>query len=210
MGVFVSMGSLALGCGGGGPLERPSDTAVQASAVGTNRCTAEGDEQRLFVVDWDATDLAAFESRAGRDVVFVKYDECKVTILHGCSDDGIAGRYGAYDKAIATSGTVESLVVKDTSADAERQALRQQQLLRVRQLLTLNEKAITELERVSAALGVVAFGEDAAFDGFAGAVGFVLDAGVNVVHAPQEQEIRYLLHDFHGVGDAAGPEGIPD
>lgn len=114
MGVLVSAGSLALGCGGSGPLDRPSDTAVEASAVGKNRCTAEGDEQRLFVVDWDATDLAAFESRAGRDVVFVKYADCKVTILHGCSDDGIAGRFGAYDKAIATSGTVESLVVKDT------------------------------------------------------------------------------------------------
>lgn len=112
-GVLVVLGSSAFGCGGVGPLDRPGDTAVEASALGKGRCTTEGDEQRLFVVDWDATDLAAFEARAGRDVVFVQYADCKVTMLHGCSDDGIAGRFGTYGKAIATSGTVESLAVKN-------------------------------------------------------------------------------------------------
>src|SRR5688500_19056798 len=65
-GLLPCIASCLLGCGGGGPLERPSETAVQKSALGEQRCVTQGDEQRLFVVDWDATDLAGFESRAGR------------------------------------------------------------------------------------------------------------------------------------------------
>lgn len=97
-----------LACGGPG---NPGKGAVDASALGKNKCVTDGDEHRLFIVDWDATDLASFESRAGRDLVLVKYEGCKVTILNGCSDEGIAGRYGTYRKPIPTSGTVESLSV---------------------------------------------------------------------------------------------------
>lgn len=101
-----------VGCAGGGALDRPSETAVQRSALGEQRCVAEGDEQRLFVVDWDATDLASFQARAGRDLVVVRYDRCRVTMLHGCSDDGIAGRFGSYRKPVETSGGLETLSVR--------------------------------------------------------------------------------------------------
>lgn len=111
----ISLASLLLlplaACGGGGGAQ-PAKTATDGSALGSQKCVTEGDEHRLFVVDWDATDLAGFEARAGRDVVLVKYQGCKVMVLNGCSDDGIAGRYGTYSKPIATSGTIESLAVK--------------------------------------------------------------------------------------------------
>ena len=90
-------------CGGGGAIS-PSGTAVEKSALGSNRCPAEGEEEKLFLVEWDATDLSSFESKAGRDVVFVKYDNCQMKVLHGCSDDGIAGRYGSYKPPEMTSG----------------------------------------------------------------------------------------------------------
>lgn len=97
-------------CAGSGL--RPAGDAADKSALGKGRCTAAGGgEPQLFLVDWDATDLTSFESKAGRDVVFVKYENCQMKVLHGCSDDGIAGRYGSYAKPEITSGSIEELKV---------------------------------------------------------------------------------------------------
>lgn len=91
---------------------RPANDALDKSALGDKRCTTSGGgEPQLFLVDWDATDLTSFEAKAGRDVVFVKYEGCQMKVLHGCTDDGIAGRYGTYNKPEITSGSVESLKV---------------------------------------------------------------------------------------------------
>jgi hypothetical protein len=67
------------------------------------------------VVEWDATDLAGFEAKASRNLVFVKYQGCKIKMLYGCSDSGVPGRYGAYDSPVFTSGTVESFEMRDQS-----------------------------------------------------------------------------------------------
>ena len=96
-------------CSGSGV--RPASDAVDKSALGQNRCVASGNEQQLFLVDWDTTDLSSFEAKAGRDIVFVHYENCQMKVLHGCSDDGIAGRYGSYSKPHLTSGGVEKLHV---------------------------------------------------------------------------------------------------
>ena len=77
-------------------------------AVGQARCPDEDGDARPFVVEWDATDLATFEAKAGRDLVFVSYEGCEIELLYGCSDNGVPGRYGAYDTPRFTSGTVES------------------------------------------------------------------------------------------------------
>lgn len=98
-------------CGGSSAVS-PSSSAVSKSALGAGKCQSDGDEHKLFLVEWDATDLSSFESKAGRDLVFVKYEQCTMKVLHGCSDDGIAGRYGSYKPAEMTSGTLESLKVK--------------------------------------------------------------------------------------------------
>jgi hypothetical protein len=57
---------------------------------------------------------------------------------------------------------------------------------------------------------IIAFGEDAALQGLLEAGGSVFFQGVQVVQAAQEEQIGNLLDDFDGVGDAAGPEGVPD
>jgi hypothetical protein len=88
-------------------------TMLDDIAVGQNRCPDEDGEARPFVVEWDATDLAAFEAKAARDLVFVKYEQCEIEMLYGCSDNGVPGRYGAYDSPVFTSGTVESFLMRD-------------------------------------------------------------------------------------------------
>lgn len=82
-------------------------------AVGKNRCPDAEGEAKPFVVEWDATDLATFEAKASRDLVFVKYAGCEVELLYGCSDNGVPGRYGAYEAPVFTSGTVESFEMRD-------------------------------------------------------------------------------------------------
>jgi hypothetical protein len=82
-------------------------------AVGQHRCPDADGDARPFVVEWDATDLASFEAKASRDLVFVKYEGCEIQMLYGCSDNGVPGRYGAYQSPIFTSGTVESFEMRD-------------------------------------------------------------------------------------------------
>jgi len=57
---------------------------------------------------------------------------------------------------------------------------------------------------------VLAFGKDAALHGLVEPGGFVLGQRVQVVQAAEEEEVGDLLHHLQGVGDAAGPEGVPD
>ena len=46
--------------------------------------------------------------------------------------------------------------------------------------------------------------------GFFSRVGFVLLQRVQVVEPLDEKQVGDLLDDFERIGDAAGPEGIPD
>ena len=86
---------------------------LDSVAVGQNRCPDEDGDARPFVVEWDATDLATFEAKANRDLVFVKYEGCEIEMLYGCSDNSVPGRYGAYAQPVFTSGTVESFEMRD-------------------------------------------------------------------------------------------------
>ena len=64
---------------------------------------------------------------------------------------------------------------------------------------------------VGAALRVFALGEDAALQFFElQTSGLVFLQRVQVVEALEEQQIGDLLDDFERIGDAAGPEGIPE
>lgn len=83
------------------------------TAVGKHRCEGGGATYSPFVVEWDATDLASFEAKAARDVVFVRYADCGIEMLYGCSDSGIPGRYGRYNEPTFTSGTVEGFTMKN-------------------------------------------------------------------------------------------------
>ena len=64
---------------------------------------------------------------------------------------------------------------------------------------------------VGAALGIFALGEDAALEfGQLQAGGLVFLEGVEVVEALEEEQVGDLLDDLEGIGNAAGPEGIPE
>jgi hypothetical protein len=93
---------------GTGPNQLLNDTAV-----GQNRCDSGKATSSPFVVEWDATDLSTFEAKASRDIVFVKYENCSIEMLYGCSDNGIPGRYGRYQEPTFTSGTVEGFTMNN-------------------------------------------------------------------------------------------------
>lgn len=101
----------ACGGGGGGAAQAP---LMDQTTAGQRRCELQPDgDSRLFVVEWDATDLASFEAAAERDVVFVRLEGCQLRVLHGCKDGALQGRYGRYDQIQATSGTVEGFSIRD-------------------------------------------------------------------------------------------------
>jgi len=64
---------------------------------------------RPFVIEWDATDMSMFESRAATDVIFVQYEGCNLKVLDGCANDSIRGAYGTYRPVEWTSGSTEKV-----------------------------------------------------------------------------------------------------
>jgi hypothetical protein len=82
--------------------------------AGQHKCQADAHD-RPFVVEWDATDIASFENRAARDVVFVRYEGCQLSVIDGCSDDSVPGRYGSYAPPRWTSGAVEMVSIDDSA-----------------------------------------------------------------------------------------------
>jgi hypothetical protein len=111
--VAVGLGVLGVvlaACGGQVPT--PQADLVADTTVGRNRCQVGKENDRPFVVEWDATDIASFESKAARDLVFVKVDGCNLKVLD-CRDDGIPGKYGSYDAVQWTTGVVEGFEIKN-------------------------------------------------------------------------------------------------
>lgn len=101
----------------GGQVPAPQADLIADTTVGRNRCSsgagAKGQEyDRPFVIEWDVTDIASFESKANRDLVFVKISGCDLKVLD-CRDDGIAGKYGLYDAPQWTTGAVEGFEIKN-------------------------------------------------------------------------------------------------
>ncbi|HRG97324.1 MAG TPA: hypothetical protein PLR99_13815 [Polyangiaceae bacterium] len=64
---------------------------------------------RPFIVEWDATDSSQFESLASSDVVFVKYEGCKLQVIDSCKNDSVKGTFGAYKPVTWTSGSIEKV-----------------------------------------------------------------------------------------------------
>ncbi len=97
-------------CGGAAGGDDAASLMAETTA-GQQRCVGVGDEEKLFVVDWDATDASTFQARADRDVVFVHYEGCSMRIVEGCSDGSLAGRYGSYRTPVFTSGARDAFTV---------------------------------------------------------------------------------------------------
>src|SRR5690606_14661605 len=108
---LLGAGLVSAACGG--PQAPQTGGLAGDTAIGKNRCADAATSQlRPFIVEWDATDLASFESKASRDIIFVKYEGCDLTVLEGCSDAGIPGKYGRYQPPVSTGGTLEGLGTK--------------------------------------------------------------------------------------------------
>lgn len=114
-----AVGVAVAGCGGGSPLPATSGTResgqsrlMDGTFAGKNKCSAKNHE-RPFVIEWDATDMSSFESKAQSDVVFVKYEGCDLQILDRCSLDALKGANGAYGPVEWTSGSLEKIDVKN-------------------------------------------------------------------------------------------------
>src|SRR5580698_10846410 len=92
---------LAACAGGSGPLPGTKSAndvqtaGLSQTAVGKNKCDPKS-ANRPFVIEWDATDMSSFESRAANDVVFVKYQGCDLQVLDSCSNDSVKGAFGSY------------------------------------------------------------------------------------------------------------------
>lgn len=86
---------------------------MSQTAIGANRCAeAAKTHSKPFVIEWDATDLSTFESRAARDMLFVEFKGCELKVLYECSDNSIPGKYGKYAQPQWTSGSTETLAIK--------------------------------------------------------------------------------------------------
>lgn len=105
---------LALAAAAGACSKRPTaDGLMNRTTIGQSRCSEVKAPMDPFVVEWDATSTAIFESLAQRDVVFVRYENCELEVLTACSDDGMSGRYGAYNAPMWTTGGLEGFDIRD-------------------------------------------------------------------------------------------------
>ena len=105
--LFAAGVAVVAACGGPGAHGNQSNL-VEKSFAGANKCNAKNHE-RPFIIEWDATDMSSFESRAANDVVFVRYQGCDLIVIDSCVDESVRGTYGSYKPVEWTSGSVESL-----------------------------------------------------------------------------------------------------
>ena len=119
LGSLVVTSVVMAACGGGASNAPGTKTAdnVQSSRMsqtfaGQNKCNPKNAE-RPFVIEWDATDMSSFESRAAGDLVFVRYEGCNLKVIDTCVDDSVRGAFGSYKAVEWTSGSVESLDIHD-------------------------------------------------------------------------------------------------
>jgi hypothetical protein len=98
--------------GAGGSRESGQSKLMDQTFAGKNACNPDNHE-RPFIIEWDATDMSSFEQAAANDLVVVRYEECKLTVLDGCRDDSIRGSVGTYRPVEWTSGSLEKMEISD-------------------------------------------------------------------------------------------------
>ena len=117
---FSVLGAGLIACGSGAVGGLPATSANRESgqsslmdktAAGADKCSPKN-HKRPFVIEWDATDMSSFESKAANDVVVVKYEGCDLEVLDGCAP-AIKGSIGAYGAVEWTSGSVEKVDISN-------------------------------------------------------------------------------------------------
>ncbi len=113
---FALTSILAAACGGApaipaaGPDRASGQSTLMGKTLAGQSCDAKNHD-RPFILEWDATDAAQFETLTTADVVFVKYDGCKLQVIDTCKDDSVKGSLGAYKPVSWTSGSVEKVEI---------------------------------------------------------------------------------------------------
>jgi hypothetical protein len=87
-----------------------SNKLMAGTFAGQNKCNPKN-QNRPFIIEWDATDMSSFEAHASNDIVFVRYVGCDLEVLEGCRDDSVKGAFGSYAPVQWTSGSVETIDV---------------------------------------------------------------------------------------------------
>jgi hypothetical protein len=105
----IVVSTVLLNCGGGVPAGTQPRFSPEALK---SKCDAKNHE-RPFIIEWDATDMSSFESRAHDDLIFVRYEGCDLKVLDHCNDDSIKGSLGSYRPVEWTSGSLEKLDIND-------------------------------------------------------------------------------------------------
>lgn len=106
------------GCGGPAthipgatpPRESGQSSLMENTYAGKNACNPKNHD-RPFIIEWDATDMSSFESRASTDVIVVKYEGCDLKVLDSCNDDSVKGAVGSYKPVEWTSGSLEKIEI---------------------------------------------------------------------------------------------------
>jgi hypothetical protein len=80
--------------------------------AGQRSCNTK-DHLRPFVIEWDATDVSSFESRAKTDVIFVRYTDCQLEVVDSCTNDAVRGSLGSYNAPDWTTGSVEKVDIQN-------------------------------------------------------------------------------------------------
>jgi hypothetical protein len=120
---YFSFGLLALSalvaaaCGAtraavGEPRESGQSSLMGKTKAGQRSCNTK-DHLRPFVIEWDATDVSSFESRAKTDVIFVRYTDCQLDVVDSCTNDAVRGSLGSYNAPDWTTGSVEKVDIQN-------------------------------------------------------------------------------------------------
>ncbi len=88
---------------------------LSQTAIAQKCADAAQTNDRPFIVEWDATDLASFEAKAKRDTVFVHYEGCRLDVVYECNDPAVPGMVGAYGQPTFTSGGVEGFDIANST-----------------------------------------------------------------------------------------------
>lgn len=79
---------LAAGCARSGLQDASDLTAEQLTAAGQSRCSVVKDPDKPLIVEWSGMDAAELEARLLRGIVAVRYEDCEMEVLRGCTAPG--------------------------------------------------------------------------------------------------------------------------
>jgi hypothetical protein len=113
-GALVACGSAAPVAPNAGTRASGQSALMDQTFAGRDRCNPS-QQDRPFVIEWDATDISSFLARASNDVVFVKYEGCNLTVIDSCNEDSVRGTYGSYKPIEWTSGAVEKVDIENSA-----------------------------------------------------------------------------------------------